>query len=260
MTAWIIALIGIVGIIILHFYQNRKNLETIYTLKKDLYKYHINNKFYNLEASAMNGLVKKNSEERKKIIEELHENIGNKIVAAQMHYGAVLNTKVPSKELFEKAHNLLDEAVNDTRKLTYRLNKREVKEFNIISALRQVKKTLDQEGLVQLGIFTHNIEKQINSELSIRLYRMIQELITNTLTHAQANKITIQLSKIDEDLVLTVEDNGIGFKPQEVNFMSGSGIGLREIEKSLRPMNGKVFIDSTPGHGTTVTIEIPQVA
>ncbi|MBU2884819.1 hypothetical protein KO507_03455 [Gilvimarinus agarilyticus] len=208
----------------------------------------------------MNDLLLDNDSERKKIIHELHENIGNKIVAAKMQFGSLPHPEILNSNPYVQGHLLLDQVVNDTRQLAYGMSDKELSEFNIMKSLKHIKHTLEQEGKIKLGIYFHGLDKTLSHELNLRLFRMIQELITNTLTHAYASQITVQLNRNDQELILTVEDNGIGFDPRQVNFIRGNGIGLKEIERNLNQIAGSVFIDSTPGHGTTITIQIPLAA
>ncbi|UXP30705.1 ATP-binding protein [Reichenbachiella agarivorans] len=251
---------GILGLIAVHWFQKRKNESILKELQEDIYKYHIGSKFQELENYTKSKILKENATERKDLIDELHENIGNKIAAAKMQFGAIHHDEVIHSAPFQKGHVLLNEAVNDTRQLAYRIADKQVSDFNIISALQEIKKTLEKDGGIRLDIFHHGIDKNLELEINIQLFRMIQELITNVLTHAKASHVVIQVNKIQKELILMVEDDGIGFDSQDINFMNRKGYGLKGIEQILIPINGKFFVDSTPGRGTTVTIEIPVAA
>ncbi|MCV9389415.1 sensor histidine kinase [Reichenbachiella ulvae] len=252
--------LGLIGFITLDVIQRKKNKKSLDTLQQDINKYHIYGKFHHLEVETLNGLIKSNDEERKVVINELHENIGNKIAAAKMQFGAIQNQELIESNYYQRGHVLLDEAVNDTRQLAYNMSDREISEFNIINSLNNIKQTIDKEGQIHFGLFHHGVDKKLGNELSLTLFRMVQELITNVLVHSKANHVTLQLSKYAGELILTVEDDGIGFDPQALNFIERKGLGLKGIKQSINRLRGQLFIDSTPGHGTTVTIEIPVAA
>jgi signal transduction histidine kinase len=83
----------------------------------------------------------------------------------------------------------------------------------------------------------------------------LQEVVNNIIRHAQASVISIQLIRHDDELVLVVEDNGIGFNVN--NHNESEGIGIRNIRSRVDFLNGNLNIDSYPGKGTTITVEIP---
>ncbi|PIB36197.1 hypothetical protein BFP72_12735 [Reichenbachiella sp. 5M10] len=260
MITIVILSLGVLALLITHFVQTHQNNDKITHLKADIYKYYIRSRFQAVEVDTMQGIIKENDSKRKKVIDELHENIGNKIVAAKMHFGAIHHEALINSTYFQKGHTLLDEAVSDTRQLAYNMSDQELSEFSIITALKDIKKSLERDNQIKLGIFFHGLDKNLSNELNLQLYRMVQELITNILTHAYASQVTVQLNRRNNELILTVEDDGIGFDPQQINFIKGNGFGLKGIEQNLSQIDGKVYIDSHPGHGTTVTIEIPDAA
>src|SRR3546814_909231 len=88
----------------------------------------------------------------------------------------------------------------------------------------------------------------------IGVYRIVQELLNNAIKHADANQIIVQCSESDQFLSLTVEDDGCGFHPQEVGK---KGLGVKNVENRVALLRGRVEIDSHPGRGTTINIEIP---
>jgi len=93
----------------------------------------------------------------------------------------------------------------------------------------------------------------ISDEKKLFLYRSIQELVNNTYKYAKANTISISLTS-NEDLLLMVEDNGIGFNTEE----KPDGIGLNNIKEKLLKYNGDLHIDSSPKTGTTIIIKLPK--
>jgi signal transduction histidine kinase len=85
---------------------------------------------------------------------------------------------------------------------------------------------------------------------------VLQEIVNNIIKHAKATEVSIQMIKHEKELTLLVEDNGVGFNVEKT-LGEFSGIGLKNIQSRVAFLNGEVFFDSTPGKGTTVTIEIP---
>ena len=105
-------------------------------------------------------------------------------------------------------------------------------------------------------IFTHRNIPELSKEQSINIYRIVQEIVHNTLKHAKATLLNIELAATDKKLVFTSEDNGIGF-----NYSSerneNTGLGLRNLLSRTEVMGGDMYVESAPGQGTKYTIEIP---
>jgi signal transduction histidine kinase len=87
------------------------------------------------------------------------------------------------------------------------------------------------------------------------LFRVLQEIVSNIIKHAQANRITIQIIKHESELTVMIEDNGVGFDTSKMNEFSG--IGLKNIISRIEFLKGSVDFDSNLGKGTTVIIEVP---
>ena len=97
------------------------------------------------------------------------------------------------------------------------------------------------------------MEKHLDKPQELALYRIAQELINNIIKHAQATTISLQLIHHGDTVMMMVEDNGVGFDQEE----GAAGIGLQNINSRATLLNGNVTIDSEPGSGTLVTVEIP---
>jgi signal transduction histidine kinase len=98
------------------------------------------------------------------------------------------------------------------------------------------------------------VSGEMKNELNLNLYRIVQELINNTLKHASATQIRIEITEIEKEYVnLIYEDDGIGFTFQNEN----KGMGLKNIQSRVDSSNGQLTIESKPGAGVTVIIEIP---
>jgi signal transduction histidine kinase len=96
----------------------------------------------------------------------------------------------------------------------------------------------------------------MENSLELTIFRIIQELITNIVKHAEATVGSIQFTKHEKSLNILIEDNGKGFKLSKIET-SSEGIGLYNIEKRIEYLEGNFTIDSTLGKGTSIIIDIP---
>jgi signal transduction histidine kinase len=113
----------------------------------------------------------------------------------------------------------------------------------------------DRDGLKIVSHFFDVDESKLSDPQKTNLYRIIQETIQNTLKHARASNLIIQMSLEDRTLILEVEDDGIGFDPRQLK--DRSGIGLKNIESRIKYLNGKLTVESKAGGPTNFTIEMP---
>jgi signal transduction histidine kinase len=115
--------------------------------------------------------------------------------------------------------------------------------------------TIVSASELEVGLYPHP-ETEINSideKYQMEIYKIIKELMTNTLKHAEATNVDIHLSIIEHELSLLFEDNGIGFDQS----ISQEGIGFENIKNRVNELSGTVHIDSVPKRGTVISIEIP---
>ena len=113
--------------------------------------------------------------------------------------------------------------------------------------------------VLQINFTTHGLENRIEENTEMSIYRIVLELINNIVKHAAAKKVTLQLIKYPTYINLVVEDNGVGFNFEKI-MKEKKGIGMGNIFSRVDYLKGTVEIDSLPGKGTTVIIEIPYAA
>ncbi|MGL1886393.1 MAG: ATP-binding protein [Reichenbachiella sp.] len=231
----------------------------MHKLSSKVNKYNINKKLKDLEYNSITSLLKDSEVEREQVVDDLHETLGSKLVAMKFQMCSMDALQEKDIKIYNQVNMILDDAITDVRRLAYSMSDHIHKSFDMISALQEIKYSIERDKTIQFGVYFHGLVQNVSSELNLQLYRVIQSLITNTLTYANATEINIQLFRREEEFIVMLEDNGIGFDPLNIK-KSNSNVGFKELESKLDSFNGKMFIDSSPGHGTTVTIEIPLAA
>ncbi len=208
------------------------------------------------EKAMLKALIKGQEDERKRIAKEIHDGLGPMLSAVKMHVQAVqsdLDT-IDKNTLtkLETIYNLIDNVANDMRSLSHDLMPRIVEDFGLVEALGSISNSLANQ--TTKIVFTHNVDgERYAKNIELNLYRIAQELIHNAIKYSKAEKITLQLLKHTDSLILMVEDNGQGFAQKE---RKDFGIGLRNIETRVIAMGGIFTIDSVPDIGVTATVEI----
>ncbi len=200
-------------------------------------------------------------EERARLARELHDIIGQSLTAIIMTTTAVENSLpasfVSGKEKLSNVRNIAIQALQDLRHLIFDLRPEVLDDLGLAMALHsQIKKHLEPAG-VQVQLRATGLKDQLPAEVETAIFRVVQEAITNIARHAQASQATISLTKKDSRLIVRVEDNGVGFDPDQVMNGQRQAWGLHGMEERITLLGGKFYIGSKSGHGTLVLAEVP---
>ncbi len=199
--------------------------------------------------------MKTQEAERQRFAIELHDGIGANLATLKLYLSALENPKVPSKELSQRASLLLDTSVVELRQLIHNLSPRTLTQLGLVEAIRKITADICLSHPQLHIIFKHDELPGSMEEIKrINLYRIVQELLQNTLKHAQATHISIELRQLNHQFQLHYHDNGRGFLHTPTNH----GNGLTNIESRVLLLNGRQHIDTAPGQGFTIRIEIPS--
>ncbi|WP_008637772.1 tetratricopeptide repeat-containing sensor histidine kinase [Bizionia argentinensis] len=194
-------------------------------------------------------------EERARLAREIHDGIGSDLAAIKMafeHYAENSQKEPQSKRIAEA----IDNACIDVRSLSHQLHPLSFSEIGFTSFLNDFVFQISKKANIEIRTFFFP-EKEIDKlpdALLADAYRIVQELTTNILKHAQATHADVQLTKHIDHLNIVIQDNGKGFQKNKKQ-----GIGIRNIKERLQKMQGTLDIDSGSGNGTSITIDIPII-
>ena len=208
----------------------------------------------------MGKLFAAQEEERRRIACELHDDHCQRIAALILEAGSLerlFAKTVPSivprmKSLTEKLSEILD----DFRHLTHELHPRHLDTVSLASSMRAHIKEIEDYSNFHIDFQEHDVPVHLPMPVVICLYRLLQESLGNIRKHANASHVTVRLSGSTDKMELLVADDGTGFdfgRPEERK----KGLGLTSMQERVRPLHGRVSIDSKPSKGTTVTVTIP---
>lgn len=260
LTYYIILIAGTTGMllltiaIILFVYLYQRKL-----IKRKLAYQQIQDLLQKRELDSAYAILQAQDKERKRIAQDLHDNLGS-ILATLNMYADTLGQKKETKEkneLAEKISKLALQANEETRNLSHSLDSGTLKHFGLNTALVDLVDAIKEAKEIEINLEVA-FQKIENIELSLNLYRIIQELFNNTLKHANASKISLELTQTqDNQISLIYEDNGIGFNENEVD---GRGMGLANLKLRTESINGHLTIDSNTEKGSTFIIEIENTS
>ncbi len=208
------------------------------------------------ELKTTYSLMEGREQERKIIAEDLHDSLGSILSTLRMYSDLLAEKELnpETKELAAKISALTDQTAQETRRLSHQLDAGALKHTGIKEPVTQLCLAIEEASKLKIKT-TIDVEGNLNGELSINLYRMVQELFTNTMKHARATEVRLEITQINNEYIsLIFEDNGVGF---DIGQKKTSGIGLTNLLARVERFHGNMTVDSKPGHGTTTIIEIP---
>src|SRR5690606_20683647 len=209
----------------------------------------------NQQKAILSAMFTAQEKERDKISQSLHDSV------CQLLYGIRLLLQSSSiyKENgahFKSLNELLDKAINETRQISYELKPSILIDFGFIEGIKEIASRLSTPDFKITTRIAPQAD-QLDPGVQLHLFRIIQELVNNTIKHANAKNVEITLQIEDEEAVLNVLDDGIGFQ-DELSIALRNGSGLRSIKNQLVILNGKLFIRNRD-MGVTVRVEFENI-
>jgi PAS domain S-box-containing protein len=203
------------------------------------------------QQEVLSAILSTQEEERRRIAEALHNGVGQLLYGTRLH----LDTLPPS-EAGQASKQLLNEAIAATRSISFELTPSILEDFGLEVALRELVSRIPASLSVDLNL--HGLAEPMPPLLATAVYRIVQELLNNVMKHAHAQEVFVQVSRDENQLYLSVEDDGVGFDAGTETSLNG--IGLSGIRTRVGLLGGTVSINSRPGRGTGFFLQVPVPA
>jgi len=204
---------------------------------------------------AAKSIVEGQEEERKRIAKELHDGLGVLLSTAKMQFTTIKDKSPENRPLIDKATKLLEQAAGDVRKISHNMMPGLLTKFGLYEATEDLIEQLDETEGLNANCEITGDTKRLPENTEIMLYRIFQEIVNNTLKHAEAENIRLQMNILPEQLNITYSDDGKGFNVEEK--IESKSIGLTSIESRVNFLSGQIYVESKPGEGVKYVIEIP---
>ncbi len=212
-----------------------------------------------MERKILSVVIQTEENERERFSKDMHDGLGPLLSTIKLYVNELEGDDLKKEEkaqYIKYVNELLDEAVTSTRTISNNLMPRVIHEYGLVRAIESFCRKVNNTNKIKIQFNAEGINEDLNQNIQLILFRVINELINNTLKHANATLIEIKLIKVDELIQLTFTDNGIGFDTKEVMERKVSGIGLRNIFGRISSINGRSDVKSSPGEGVNIFIEI----
>lgn len=243
----IFILISITGAGIFLFYRHKQKQKALTAAEK-----------LKEQEIRIHAVLEAQEDERRRIAKELHDGVGQTLSAIRMNFQSLRGklTEVHHSPEYQRIDHMLDQVGSEVRSISHQMIPKELEQFGLLPAI---------EGMLKMNLDNSKIEYlfensgwsgRLNDSVELAIFRILQELVSNSIKHSRASQLSVQLLRLTSHVVLVVSDNGVGF---DVANKEKNGIGLLNIASRVDAVKGHLHFESTRETGTIATIRIPIV-
>ncbi len=247
-------LIGSAAILLLISLLSYRN----YRQKQKLQQQRITELETEKQLTATEAVLKGEEQERTRLAKDLHDGLGGMLSGIKYSLNTMKGNIIMTPEnaqAFERSMDMLDSSIKEMRRVAHNMMPEALVKFGLDTALKDFCNDINQSGALKITYQSIGLDNALIDQITaITIYRIVQELLNNTLKHAAAANAIVQVSKTDGLLSVTVEDDGKGFDTSVLK--QSKGIGWSNIQNRVDFLKGKLDVSSEPGKGTSVLIEL----
>lgn len=208
--------------------------------------------------TATQAIIKGEEQERTRLARDLHDGLGGMLSGIKHSLNTMKGNLIMTPEnaaAFERSIDMLNTSIQEMRRVAHNMMPEALVKFGLDTALNDFCTQLNQSGSVPITYQSIGVaEINMDQTKALNIFRIIQELVNNSIKHAKAKNILVQLIRSDDKLSITVEDDGIGFISNELNL--NKGIGWQNLRSRIDYLKGELDLITSPGNGTSVMISI----
>jgi PAS domain S-box-containing protein len=207
------------------------------------------------ERKVLNAVIETEEKERKRFATDLHDSIGPLLSSINLYLSALAKSNLSDRneQIITASREIVNETLVNIKEISNNLSPHVLNDFGLVNAIHSFINKINLSKSINISLDSKNLESRLNQQVEVVIYRVVTELINNTIKHAEANNIQITLSKENSSLNLIYLDDGKGFDPQEISTET-SGMGLYNILSRIRSLNGTHSIQSNPETGGMMAV------
>ena len=213
-----------------------------------------NKRYIQLQKERIQAQIMIQELERKRIANDLHDSLGPLLSTVKLYMHSITVINETDKQTLDKASGYIDETIKNLREISYNLLPGGLDRNNLILVIREYIARISDLNVLKID-FESPADTFIPKKIEIHLFRVIQEIVHNTLKHSGATTLKLYMSNQPDGLVLTSEDNGTGFDLYSTRQLSG-GLGLKSIENRCEIINASLKIITAKDEGCKIIIKV----
>ena len=212
-----------------------------------------------LERKVLSAVIQTEERERERFSKDMHDGLGPMLSAVKLYVGELADAQASVEEkvnYIKQINEIIDEAVSSTREISNNLMPRVIHEYGVVKAIQAFCNKINLTNRIKIEFSTNGVDQSMDKNIQLILFRVISELINNTIKHAKASLIKINIDVKKEKIRVEFKDNGIGFDTEKIMSNKRVGIGLKSIISRIKSINGSCQFSSEEGKGFRIIIEI----
>ncbi|MBC7850665.1 MAG: sensor histidine kinase [Chitinophagaceae bacterium] len=217
-------------------------------------RYH--RRYINLQKERIHAEIIIQENERKRIATDLHDSIGPLLSSVKLQINSIDVASSEDLRVINNAGKHLDEIIGSMREISYNLLPNTLQRKGLTEALREFVANIKNRHGTNINLYFKN-EINLASEKEIHVFRIIQEIIHNTIKHAHAKNLQLGFGCENGELLILTQDDGTGFDVEKVKKVN-EGFGMKSIESRVDILKGYLNIQAEPPNGTSYFIKIPM--
>ena len=231
-------------------YKNRQKLQQVRIDELETEK----------QLTATEAVLKGEEQERTRLAKDLHDGLGGMLSGIKFSLSNMKGNLImtpDNAQAFERSIDMLDSSIREMRRVAHNMMPEVLVKYGLDTALKEYCNEIDRSGVIHTSYHSMGLnETEIEQTTAVTIYRIVQELVNNTIKHAAAKNLLVQAqyAKAEKLLSVTVEDDGKGF--DIATLKNANGIGWSNIQNRVDFLKGKIDVQSGEGKGTSVLIEI----
>jgi signal transduction histidine kinase len=198
-------------------------------------------------------------QERQRIASDLHDDVGAILSTTKLYLSHLVEGEQESNDIAKKVENLVDNAIHNLRGISRNISPHNLEKFGLNSAIEDICLQINAAHKLKIS-FESNLDKRLVLEIELNIYRIVQELLNNTIKHSGASEasISIDFSEENEHLTLKYKDNGKGIEKHlfEKNNIKNMGLGLKNITSRVELLKANIHYIFEQNHGFNVIISL----
>ncbi|HXW54591.1 MAG TPA: PAS domain S-box protein [Candidatus Cybelea sp.] len=207
-------------------------------------------------------LIEAQETERSRIARDLHDDISQKLALLSIELeratGRVYGSPAATKDSLEEIQQHCMDIAQDVQSLSHRLHYSKLDRLGAVVAIRSFCKELAKQHGLTIEFTDENVPSDLRRDISLCLFRVVQEALHNAVKYSGASQFVVSLTATGNEVRLVVRDGGAGFDLEEAK--RSHGLGLASMQERMNLINGRLYIESRPGKGTTIIAAVPVPA
>lgn len=203
------------------------------------------------QKTLLHSVLTTQEEERKRIAKDLHDDIGSKLNVIRLNMHQLKRKAAENPDLItnvQEVNELLGSTIQTTRRISHDLLPPTLENFGLVEAIKELKESINKgkPGFVDFEEYDE-LNKPLDKITALHLFRIVQELITNSLKYAEAKKLTLNLQLLADQILLKYKDDGKGMDIEDLHQLKG--LGFKNIDSRLSLLGATIAYESSPNNG-----------